>query len=399
MRARSLVAVSGAYLDHAATTPMRPESLARMVEALGEDLGNPSGSHRGARQARRCIDEARETMAEVLGCRPGEVVFTGGGTEADNLAVRGSMAARPGVVSCTAVEHHAVLDVVEALAGVVWPVGTDGRIDLDALASGLTERARTSMPVTFVSVMLANNEIGVITDLAEVRSVLDAHAPGATLHTDAVQAFPWTDVATLAAPAGLVSVSAHKFGGPQGVGALVVRKGVPLAAQSLGGGQERGMRSGTQNVAGIVAMAVAAQATVNERDATVARVAALRDRLADAVVARLDGVTETAVPFGDHGRPDRSGKIAGSCHLCIDGVENEALLFLLDQAGVAASAASSCASGALDPSHVLAAIGIPRDTARGSLRLSLGATTTLDEVDHAAAAVVDSVTRLRRHAT
>ena len=399
MRARSLVAVSGAYLDHAATTPMRPEALTRMVEALGEDLGNPSGSHRGARQALRAIDDAREVMAEVLGCRPGEVIFTGGGTEADNLAVRGSQAARPGDVSCSAVEHHAVLDVVEALGGVVWPVGADGRIDLDTLASGLDERAHTPTPVTFVSVMLANNEIGVITDLAEVRAVLDAHAPEATLHTDAVQAFPWLDVAVQAAPAGLVSVSAHKFGGPQGVGALVVRKGVPLAAQSLGGGQERGMRSGTQNVAGIVAMAAAAQATVSERDATVARVAALRDRLADTVLARLDGVFETAVPIDEQGRPDRTGKIAGSCHLCFDGVENEALLFLLDQADVAASAASSCASGALDPSHVLAAIGVPRDTARGSLRLSLGATTTADEVDHAAEVVVASVTRLRGHAT
>jgi len=391
------VAVPGAYLDHAATTPMRPEARARMVEALADDLGNPSGSHRSARLARRAIDEARESLAEVLGCRPGEVVFTGGGTEADNLAVRGVYAARAGVVSCSAVEHHAVLDVVEALDGVVWPVGTDGRIDLDALASGLAGRG-DSTPVTMVSVMLANNEIGVITDLGAVRRVLDQHAPDAVLHTDAVQAFPWIDVSSAAAPAGLVSVSAHKFGGPQGVGALVVRDGVPLAAQSLGGGQERGRRSGTQNVAGIVAMAVAARCTADERADTVARVARLRDRLAGSITTRLVNAVETAVPLDSAGRPDRSGKIAGSCHLCIGGVENEALLFLLDQAGVAASAASSCASGALDPSHVLAAIGIERDLARGSLRLSLGTTTTEAEIDAAADAVVASVTRLRRHA-
>ncbi len=391
------MAVPGAYLDHAATTPMRPEARARMVEALADDLGNPSGSHRSARLARRAIDEARESLAEVLGCRPGEVVFTGGGTEADNLAVRGVQAARPGLVSCSAVEHHAVLDVVEALGGIVWPVGTDGRIDLDALASGLAARSGGA-PVVLVSAMLANNEIGVITDLSAVRGVLDQHAPHAVLHTDAVQAFPWLDVSSAAAPAGLVSVSAHKFGGPQGVGALVVRDGVPLAAQSLGGGQERGRRSGTQNVAGIVAMAVAARCTADERADTVARVARLRDRLAESITSRLDDVAETAVPVDSAGRPDRSGKVAGSCHLCIGGVENEALLFLLDQAGVAASAASSCASGALDPSHVLAAIGIERDLARGSLRLSLGTTTTEAEVDAAADAVVASVTRLRRHA-
>jgi cysteine desulfurase len=390
--------VSGAYLDHAATTPMRPSARARLVELLDQDLGNPSGSHRGARQARRVVDEAREAMAEVLGCRPGEVVFTGGGTEADNLAVRGSQAARAGVVSCSAVEHHAVLDVVEALDGVIWPVGTDGRIDLDGLASGLAERHDADLPVVLVSVMLANNEIGVVTDLAAVRSVIDEHAPDATLHTDAVQAFPWLDVAALASPAGLVSVSAHKFGGPQGVGALVVRTGVALTAQNLGGGQERGMRSGTQNVPGIAAMAEAARVTVDERRATVERVSALRDRLADAVISRLDDVVETAVPSDADGRPDRSGKIAGSCHLCIAGVENEALLFLLDQAGVAASAASSCASGAMDPSHVLAAIGVDRDLAVGSLRLSLGSTTTIDEVDAAADAVVASVRRLRKHA-
>lgn len=388
----------GAYLDHAATTPMRPDALARMVEVLGQDLGNPSGSHRGARLARQLVDEAREALAEVVGCRPGEVVFTGGGTEADNLAVRGTHAARGGVVSCSAVEHHAVLDPVEALGGAVWPVGPDGRVDLDRLAAGLDELASGGRVASLVSVMLANNEIGVVNDLSAVAAVVAAHAPDASLHTDAVQAFPWLDVANLAAPASLVSLSAHKFGGPQGVGALVVRDGTPLVAQSLGGGQERGRRSGTQNVAGIVAMAVAARGAAHERDEVVARVGALRDRLAESITSRLADVVETAVPHGADGRPDRSGKVAGSCHLCIAGVENEALLFLLDQAGVAASAASSCSSGALDPSHVLAAIGIERDLARGSLRLSLGATTTVEEVDAAADAVVEAVGRLRRYA-
>src|SRR5690606_11912958 len=267
----------------------------------------------------------------------------------------------------------------EALGGTTWPVAPNGRVDLDRLADGLDAHAAAGRDVSLVSVMLANNEIGVVNDLAAVRGVRDAHAPGATLHTDAIQAFAWVDVAELAAPAALVSLSAHKFGGPQGVGALVVREGTPLVAQNLGGGQERGRRSGTQNVAGIAAMAVAARGAVAERAEVVARVGALRDRLADSITSRLADVVETAVPVDAGGRPDRSGKVAGSCHLCIAGVENEALLFLLDQAGVAASAASSCSSGALDPSHVLAALGIDRELARGSLRLSLGATTTVDE--------------------
>ncbi|MBK5224729.1 MAG: aminotransferase class V-fold PLP-dependent enzyme, partial [Acidimicrobiia bacterium] len=324
-----------------------------------------------------------------LGCRPGEVVFTGGGTEADNLAIAGVHAAAGGVVVCSAIEHHAVLDPVEALGGRVVAVDAMARLDLEALADVLDES------VCLVSVMLANNEIGVVQDLSAVAAVMAEGAPRAVLHTDAVQAFPWLDVAALAAPAQLVSVSAHKFGGPQGVGALVVRAGTPLSPLLRGGGQERGRRSGTQNVAGIGAMAAAAVAAASDRDVTVARVARLRDRLADEIVARLSDVTETAVGVDAGGRPDRGGKVAGSCHLCIDGVENEALLFLLDQAGVAASAASSCASGALDPSHVLAAIGVPRERAKGSLRLSLGATTTDAEIDHAVDAVVGAVERLR----
>ncbi|QGG94624.1 cysteine desulfurase family protein [Actinomarinicola tropica] len=380
-----------AYLDHAATTPLRPEAREVLVALLDEEAGNPSGTHRAARTARRVVDEARDVVAAALGCRPGEVVFTSGGTESDNLAVAGVHAAQPGVVVCSAIEHHAVLDPVEALGGRVVGVDARGRVDLDALAASLDGS------VVLVSVMLANNEIGVVQDLAAVAAVVQEHAPGAVVHTDAVQAFPWLDVAELAAPAHLVSISAHKFGGPQGVGALVVRTGTPLTPLQRGGGQERGRRSGTQNVAGIGAMAAAAAATLRDRDEVVHRVARLRDRLGDALTARLDGVTETAVPLDADGRPDRSGKVAGSCHVCIDGVENEALLFLLDQQGVAASAASSCASGAMDPSHVLAALGVPRERAQGSLRLTLGPTTTEAEVDHAVEVVVRAVERLRGH--
>jgi cysteine desulfurase len=211
-------------------------------------------------------------------------------------------------------------------------------------------------------------------------------AKNARLHTDAVQAFPWLDVATLAAPADLIAVSAHKFGGPQGVGVLAVRGDVALEPIIHGGGQERDRRSGTHNVAGIAGMAAAMQATVAGRDATAARVGALRDRLADGLLAAVTSTTETGA---------RASKIAGNCHLCFDGIESEALLLLLDDAGVCASAGSACASGAMEASHVLTAMGIPKARALGSLRLSLGATTTSDEVDLALKVVPDAVARLR----
>ena len=369
-----------AYLDHAATTPLRPEALEAMLPFLTEQFGNPSGSHRVSRAARRAVDEARDTAAECLGCEPGEVVFTAGGTEADNLALAGVQASRGGEVVCSAVEHHAVLHTTTALGGRVVGVGPDGVVDLDALASGLDEG------VSVVSVMLANNEVGTVQPLADVADVVRRTAPRAVLHTDAVQAFPWLDVAALASPAGLVAVSAHKFGGPKGVGALVVRDGVELHPVIHGGGQERDRRSGTHNVAGIVGMAAAMRATVDGRAATVARVGQLRDRLADGLLAAVAGAVETG---------DRASRVAGSCHLRFAGVESEALLVLLDDAGVCASAGSACASGAVDPSHVLAAMGIPRHDALSSLRLSLGVTTTDDEVDVALKTVPEAVARLR----
>jgi cysteine desulfurase len=369
-----------AYLDHAATTPLRPEALEAMLPFLTEHFGNPSGSHTVSRTARRAVDEARDTVARCLGCEPGEVVFTGGGTEADNLALTGVVARRGGTVVCSAVEHHAVLHTTTNLKGRVVAVDRSGVIDLDALAGCLDER------VAVVSVMLANNEVGTVQPLDEVVDVVRRHASGAVVHTDAVQAFPWLDVATRAAGADLVAVSAHKFGGPKGVGALVVRSGVQVHPIVHGGGQERDRRSGTHNVAGIVGMAAAMRATVDGRDATVARVGLLRDRLADGLLAAIPGTVETGT---------RDGRVAGSCHVRFPGVESEALLVLLDDAGVCASAGSACASGAMEPSHVLAAMGVPRAEALGSLRLSLGVTTTDDEVDVALKTVPEAVARLR----
>jgi cysteine desulfurase len=373
--------VSGfTYLDHAASTPTRPEAIAAMLPLLTESYGNPSGAHALARAARRAIDDARDQMALALGCEPGDVVFTGSGTEADNLAIFGVLGVGGGRGVCPAGEHHAVLHPVEHVGGTVVALTTTGVVDLDALAAALGPDVR------LVSVMLANNETGMITDLAAVAAVVAEHAPHALLHTDAVQAMPWLDVATLAAPAQLISVSAHKFGGPKGVGALAVRAGVELAPHVLGGGQERGRRSGTHNAGGIVAMGVAAALTVVERDETVGRVRGLRDRLVDGLLASVPGTVETG---------DRAAKVAGSCHVCFSGVESEALLFLLEREGICASAASSCASGAQDPSHVLAAMGYERALAAGSLRLSLGATTTAADVEHALAVIPPAVARLR----
>ena len=366
------------YLDHAASTPVRAEAVAAMLPFLTERYGNPSGAHAMARDARNALDDARVTLADALGCAPGEVVFTSGGTEADNTAVFAF--ADRGTVVCSAIEHHAVLDPVHRIGGRVVGVTAAGVVDLDALVAALDD------DVALVSIMLANNEIGTIQPLDEIAQLVREHAPDATLHTDAVQAFPWLDVSALAQSADLVSISAHKFGGPKGTGVLVVRDGTPFAARQVGGGQERERRSGTQNVAGIVAMAKAARLTVEERKHTVDHAAALRDRLADELIARVPGTFESG---------DRANKIAGNCHLCFDGIESEALLFLLEQHDVMASAAASCASGAQDPSHVLAAMGIPRSVAQGSLRLSLGPSTTMADIDLVLDVLPPAVARLR----
>ncbi len=370
-----------AYLDWAATSPMRPEAVEAMLPYLTERFGNPSGSHAVSREARKALDDARDTVARCLGARPAEVVFTGGGTEADNLAILGVAAVRPGPTVCSAIEHHAVLHACAALGdNRLAPVDEAGVVDLDALAE------RLDPSVSVVSVMLANNEVGTIQPLADVAALVRELAPEARLHTDAVQALQWLDVVTLAGAADLVAVSAHKFGGPKGVGALVVRQGVKVQPIIHGGGQEHDRRSGTHNVAGIVAMAAAMRVTVDERDATVGRVSALRDRLADGLLATVPGCVETG---------DRASKIAGNCHLSFEGIESEELLVLLDAAGVYASAGSACASGAVDPSHVLAAMGMSRARAIGSLRLSLGTGTTDAEVDLALAAIPAAVERLR----
>ena len=381
-----------AYLDHAATTPMLPEAVEAMLPFLSRTFGNPSGVHAESRTARTAIDDARQQVADLIGADLGEVVFTGSGTEADNLAVAGSLGARAaggrptGPVVCLAMEHHAVLNACRAAAlrsGTELrevPTGSDGLVDLDALDDALTT------DVALVSVMAVNNEVGTVQPIEAVARLVRRRSPNAILHTDAVQAAPWLDLAPLVALADLVVLSAHKFGGPKGVGVLVVGDGLPIEAVTRGGGQERERRSGTHNVAGIVATAAALQVTVDRRTETNAGVAALRGRLVDGLLATVPGSSETG---------DRRSKVAGNAHLTVDGVDSEELVILLDEAGVAASAGAACSSGALEPSHVLAAMGYDRRRARSGLRLSLGATTTEEEIDLALAVVPELVAGLR----
>jgi len=373
------------YLDHAATTPMCAEAVAAMLPFLVDGFGNPSGSHAIARAALRALDDAREQLARLLGADAGDIVFTSGGTEADNLAVSG-MAAGPGTVLCSAVEHPAVLEPCLAAGGRIVGVDRRGVIDLDALADALDEQVR------LVSVMLVNNETGVRQPLETVVALVRERAPRALVHTDAVQAFGWLDVAVLAAGADLVSVSAHKFGGPKGVGALVVCSGAArgeathLRPLLRGGPQERERRAGTQNVAGVVAMAAAAQAVARDRRAATRRARELSTRLLDGIAEAVPGVYEAVA---------RDDRIEAVCNLGVDGVEAEELLLVLDELGVCASAGSACASGAIEASHVLLAMGRSTEEAKRHVRLSLGHATTGADIDSALLAFGKAVERLR----
>ncbi len=379
-----------AYLDYAATTPVYPEAMAAMQPFLAEAFGNPSGGHAAARTGKNALEEAREQVATALAAAPSEIVFTGGGTEADNLAVKGAARAAQevglgvGVVS-TAFEHKGVLAPCDRLAREGFrvtrvPVDGAGIIDLDALADALDDGT------VVVSVMLVNNEIGTVQPLDEVTGLVRDRAPRALLHTDAVQAVPWLDVAEAAAGADLVSISAHKFGGPKGVGALVRRAGAQLQPLIEGGGQEWGLRSGTANVAGAVGMAAALRVTAERRSNEVARVGALRDRLAGGLAEREPGCFFNG---------DAARKVAGNCHVGFADAEAEALLVLLDEQGVCAAAGSSCTSGATEPSHVLAAMGLSRDDALASIRLSLGYASTDADIDTALEVIPRGVEQLR----
>ena len=385
------------YLDHAATTPMLPAALEAYVATSGR-VGNASSLHTSGRAARKVVEESRERIAAALGARPSEVVFTSGGTEADNLAVKGTWAARRGSdprlvrVVTSGIEHHAVLDPVEHLvehegAAVSWlEPDRCGHISAEGLAGVLDAHDDTAV----VSVMWANNEVGTVQPVARLAAVARGH--GVPFHTDAVQALSHLRVGFEDSGADLMTVSAHKVGGPTGVGALVARRDARMVPQLHGGGQERQVRSGTLDTAGIHAFAVALEETVAVRDVEAKRVLALRDRLVEGALGLGLGISVS----GCWRAGDAEGRLPGNAHLLVPGCEGDSLLYLLDAAGVECSTGSACQAGVPQPSHVLLAMGHTRAEARGALRLSLGHTSTDADVDAALVALPGVVERARR---
>jgi cysteine desulfurase len=385
------------YLDHAATTPMVPEAIAAMTEELAR-LGNPSSLHNAGRRARRVVEESREQIAEVFGARASEVIFTSGGTEADNLAVKGLFWARRSAdsrrrrVLTTAVEHHAVLDSVRWLSDTEdacadW-LGVDavGAIQPQVLRAALESDPDSA---AVVSVMWANNEVGTVQPVPALAAV--AHEFGVPFHTDAVQAAAQLPVDFAASGADALTVTGHKLGGPVGVGALILGRGMSPVPVLHGGGQERDIRSGTLDVAAIRAFAVAAVISAGRQADEALRLAALRDDLIRQVLA--------AVPDAIlNGPPPGSDRLPGNAHFSFPGCEGDALLLLLDARGIACSTGSACTAGVAEPSHVLLAMGADDGRARGSLRFSLGHTTTAGDVDALGAVIGEAVSRARRAA-
>ncbi|GGL85592.1 cysteine desulfurase family protein [Nakamurella endophytica] len=388
------------YLDHAATTPVLPQVVEAVAAALRQ-TGNASSLHAAGRAARRRVEEAREGIAEDLGARPSEVLFTSGGTEADNLAVQGLFRARraadPGRrrILVPALEHHAVLDTVEHLAAhegaeIGWlEVDDFGRVHADTLAAAIAENPGD---VALVTVMWANNEIGTVNPVRELAEV--AHRHGIPLHTDAVQAVGTLPVHFARSGADALSVSGHKIGGTVGTGLLLLRREAAVRPLAFGGGQERGLRPGTLDVAGAAGLAVAVHDAVMHRDERVATLSALRDDLVRRVSAAVGGVRLTGDSGGSvvDGGPSR---LPGNAHLLVAGCEGDSLLMLLDAAGVECSTGSACTAGVSRPSHVLLGLGMAEREARGALRVTLGHTSTSSDVDALVAAIAPAVSRAR----
>jgi cysteine desulfurase len=380
------------YLDHAATTPVDPDVAEAMARVLREVPGNPSSVYAEGRRARALVDRAREEVAAAMGADPSEIVFTSGGTEADNLAIRGTLKARrdetqsvsgPHLV-ISAIEHHAVLDTATDLEKhahvrvAVVPVDRDGRVDPARVEAAIGDGT------VLVSIMHGNNEVGTLQPIDEIGRI--CRERGVTFHTDAVQTvgiLPF-DVRTLLVD--LVSVNAHKFYGPKGVGALYVRKGTRLATMQTGGGQERGRRTGTENVAGIVGLGVAMRIATERRDTEAAAQRRLRDRIIEGVRARVPDAILTGHP---------TERLPNNASFCFPGTQGEALIVALDLAGFSVSSGSACTSGQTDPSHVLLALGLDREVAQGSLRITVGRDTTEADVDAFLDALPRVVARIR----
>jgi len=375
------------YLDHNATTPLLPEVIDRMTGTLREEFGNPSSVHHFGQQAKAAIDEARTEVATLLSADPSEVLFTSGGTESDNIAIRGAAEALEATgrrhLIASSIEHEAVLNTLKALAKRGWrttllPVDQTGIVAPDALRAALAD------DTALVSVMHANNEIGTIQPIAELARI--AHDRGALFHTDAVQSAAKLPVSVRSLGVDMLSISAHKFYGPKGVGALWIRRGLRVLPLLTGGRQERSRRAGTENVAGIVGMGVAARIARGKMADEGTRLSALRDRLEAEILAAVPG---TAVNGA------REPRVPNTTNVSFDRVEAESLLIALDLEGIAVSTGSACSSGTLEPSHVLKAMGFNAHRAQNSIRFSLGASSTDAEIDRVIAVLPRMVEKLR----
>tara|TARA_B100000749_G_scaffold109203_1_gene83501 strand:- start:1316 stop:2509 length:1194 start_codon:yes stop_codon:yes gene_type:complete len=380
------------YMDHAATTAVRPEALEAMLPYFGVNFGNPSSIYTLAQEARNAVDDARQTIAGLIGCRISELIFTSGGTESDNTALKGVAFALRNVgnhIITTAIEHHAILHTCHQLEQFGFdvtylPVDRHGLVDPDDVAKAITDRT------ILVSVMLANNEIGTIEPVAAIARTVKQEARrldrNILMHTDAVQGAGFLDLNVRELGVDLMSLSAHKFHGPKGVGVLYVKRGTPFEPQMMGGGQERERRSGTENVPGIVGMAEAFRLACQERETTAARCVAMRDRI-------IEGLQDRVEHAHLNGHPVE--RLPNNVNISFEAVEGEPILLGLDFAGISASSGSACSSASLEPSHVLLAIGLAAELAQGSVRITLGKDNTDEEVDYMLSVIPDLVNRLR----
>ena len=374
------------YADNAATTKMSQASIDKMISLMNETYGNPSSLYRFGQKAKEELELARETVASVIGAEPREILFTSGGSEADNQAIRsvallGKAQGKNHIIS-TKFEHHAVLHTLDKLAKegfeiTLLDVHEDGLVRLEEVAAAITDKT------ALVTIMYANNEIGTIQPIAEIGKI--CREKKVLFHTDAVQAIGHLPINVVEQNIDLLSASGHKFHGPKGTGFLYAKKGIKLSNLIEGGAQERGKRAGTENVPGIAAMAVALKEIVEKMPETAKEVSAKRDRL----IAGLSEIEHSAL------NGDRTKRLPSNVNFCFEGIEGESLLLLLDEKGIAASSGSACTSGSLDPSHVLLAIGRVHDVAHGSLRLSLGEDITDEDIDYMINAVKEVVTYLR----
>ena len=394
MQIRIKMTVEGTvYLDHAGTTPLDAKVLEAMIPYFSQHFGNPSSLHTVGQEARYALDEARERVAGVLNCRPREVVFTGGGTESDNAAIHGVATALHETgnhIITSSVEHHAVLHACQYLESqgfevTYLPVDTEGMVQPESVYNAINERT------TLVTIMYGNNEIGTINPLSEIDRSIKERAGELSLtivfHTDAVQAAGYLDLDVASLGVDLLSLSGHKFHGPKGTGVLYIKRGTPYLPLIHGGGQERERRSGTENIPGIVGLSLALESANAIRDETGQRCSALRDRIIGSVLEQIPGTR-----LNGHA----TERLPNNANFSFTGVEGEPILLGLDVAGIAASSGSACSSGSLEPSHVLLALGQSAETARGSLRLTLGRDNTDEEVDYLLGVLVDLVQRLRQ---